>query len=331
MQKILKPILISFLCLLVLLTVSPSMVFAKTTTAVTDTTTTTEAADENTKKVAGLTPDSWFYPFENLIESVEVSITFSEKGKAELLIGFANERLAEAQIMTEKNQTELVQKLITAYTKTIERANHQVQKKVEDQADQDTIPVDEDNTAWVNDVIEKIQIVQNDANNIVIKLSGILSKDQADEMEKALTAQVQNTLALKAYCAVKKGYVEAVHEYAQAKNELGLAKSTGDEAAITAAEAKVEAAQQYKEDMQDFRKEILKLKNEVKKENNEILKDIAQDFKQSDYFKANYSEKKQGSNPDGDDNNDDDDKSKGEKNQNQDSGKDNNKGNGRDR
>ena len=63
--------------------------------------TTTDGTDE---EEAGVTPDSILYPLERLMESIQVILTFSADGKAELLVECSKERLAEAEIMTQENR-----------------------------------------------------------------------------------------------------------------------------------------------------------------------------------------------------------------------------------
>jgi len=253
--------------------------------------------DEDLEEEAGITPDSWLYSIEQMIESVQLAVTFSAEGKAELLIEFADERLAEAQIMAEKEQQELVRKVIQAYTQTIKQANFQVQQVIEEQqgttenngntaeelteVTEEVIAQTEEQTKRINSIIEKVEVVQSDAGKIVVKLSAYLPKEQAEQIQAVIKAEVQNTIAQKAYVAVKKNFVESAKLYAQAKNELALAKNSGDEAAIQAAMEKVRLAEQYKKDLKEVTKDVHDLQKEVKKDNKEIVKEARKEIKET--------------------------------------------------
>lgn len=275
-----KKIIAVLLSLCLIFTVSPSFVYAQTDSTA-ENTATTQSTDTDIAEEAGVTPDSLIYPLEQMIESVQVALTFSDDGKAELLISFANERLAEARIMDEKNQQDLMRKVVQAYTRTINNANTCVQKLIEiekaeaaEDTNTDETAVPTEKEAKINKIIDSIEVVQNDADEIVIKVTGTLPEEQAEQMQSVIKAQVQNTIAMKAYMVAKNAYVESAKEYAEAKNELEMAEKSGDEAAIQAAQEKVDAAKESKEEMKELKKEVKELKKEVREENKETLKDI---------------------------------------------------------
>jgi hypothetical protein len=335
-----KKILVSILCVLLIIAVAPSYVFAETTSestvtgdvlastpdttvdpttvdptttdpATLDTTTTDPTATDSTETdptdeaavedEAGVTPDSWLYSIEQMIESVQVAVTFSDEGKAELLVEFANERLAEAEIMSEENQLDLMEQVLRAYSDTIKKANFQVQQIIEnteaaegtetDGADnavnEETVATPTEENTVISNLLASIELVQSDADKIVLKISGNLTEEQAEIMQNIIKAEVQNTIAMKAYVAAKVAYAEAVQEFAAAKAELGQARASGDEAAIAAALEKVAQAQAYKNDMQDLRKDVQKIKVETNKETKEALKEQAKIMKE---YKKNISE-----------------------------------------
>jgi len=337
-----KKILVSILCVLLIIAVAPSCVFAETTTGestvtgeilastpntTVDPTTVDPTATDPTDEAAvedeaGVTPDSWLYSIEQMIENVQVAVTFSDEGKAELLVEFANERLAEAEIMSEENQLDLMEQVLRAYSDTIKKANFQVQQIIEDTeaaegtetdgadtvvdeetvatsteetttdetatdetATDETVAVDTEENTVISNLLASIELVQSDADKIVLKITGGLTEEQAEIMQNIIQAEVQNTIAIKAYVAAKEAYAEAVQEFAAAKAELGQARASGDEAAIAAALEKVTQAQAYKNDMQDLRKDVQKIKVETMKETKDVLKEQAQNMK--DYKKAN--------------------------------------------
>lgn len=73
------------------------------TTAQTTTQTTTQASDDIE---VGMTPDSFFYFFKQLVRDINVYFADDEKEKAELLLQYANEKAAELKVLNEANNTE---------------------------------------------------------------------------------------------------------------------------------------------------------------------------------------------------------------------------------
>ncbi|HZW83424.1 MAG TPA: DUF5667 domain-containing protein, partial [Candidatus Deferrimicrobium sp.] len=103
------------------------------TTAATATATTTTGqtvsvtGNEATSTVdAGTLPDSPFYFLDMLFEKVILIFTFSPEKKAQELLANANERLAEANIMTDEGKQELATKSAEAYVSTVEKAQVQI-------------------------------------------------------------------------------------------------------------------------------------------------------------------------------------------------------------
>lgn len=261
-----RKILAAVICVFLALTAAPVSVFAESTNS----TPAVAAVADETKNQAGITPDSFLYTFEKLIESVQVGVTFSEEGKAELLIEFANERLAEALIMTAKDNQRLAQKVMNTYAKTINKANSCIK----------TILDDDSKSRDPHDLIAKIEIVQGDAEKVAIRITGTLSEVQAEHVKTMVEAQVKTTLAVKAYAAVKHSVKDAAGQLAEAKTGLEKAKTAGDEAAVKEAEAKAAQAEAYFVQMKEVKHEAKELKNEVKKEQREICKEQREAYKE---------------------------------------------------
>lgn len=77
---------------------------------------------------AGTTPDSPFYWAERLGEGIKLTFTRDEEKKAQLEMQYANERLAEAQVMVEKGKEKHVPKLLESYEKVMEKAKETIEK-----------------------------------------------------------------------------------------------------------------------------------------------------------------------------------------------------------
>src|SRR3989338_3264049 len=71
---------------------------------------------------SGITPDSPFYFFKTLKESIQTFFTFGAENKAKQFLHLADVRLAEYQKMLEKGKTEIAQKTLEKYEKQLNRA-----------------------------------------------------------------------------------------------------------------------------------------------------------------------------------------------------------------
>lgn len=195
---------------------------------------TTTPVDETTTDQAGVTPDSIIYPIEKMVESVQVTLTTNEANKAELLVQFADERLAEAQIMTAEDKLALAEKVMKTYAETLEKANAAVEAAAGDDAD-------------VSNLIEKIEITEENGNTVIKITAAALSQEAAQQIQTAITAQVKKTIAVQGFLTAKAKFFEAKDAFKAAQEALKKARKSGDDAAIAAAEAQLALAKQQKE------------------------------------------------------------------------------------
>lgn len=84
------------------------------------------AAEETTEVGAGITPDKVTYITDTLFEDIQLSFTYDDEQKADLLIDIAEERLSEATEMAEQEKSEFVETAIDGYLETIDEAQDQV-------------------------------------------------------------------------------------------------------------------------------------------------------------------------------------------------------------
>lgn len=84
------------------------------------------AAGEGVEVNPGITPDSILYTVDKLLEDLQFSLASNTEKEAELLLKFAQERLAEAKKMTTQEKSEFVQAAIEDYIKTIDKAQEKV-------------------------------------------------------------------------------------------------------------------------------------------------------------------------------------------------------------
>lgn len=74
----------------------------------------------------GTTPDEFLFTFDQLLEELQLFLTFDNEKEAQLLLDFANERLAEASVMSQENKRELVQETFKDYLITLKKAQERV-------------------------------------------------------------------------------------------------------------------------------------------------------------------------------------------------------------
>jgi hypothetical protein len=76
----------------------------------------------------GITPDNPFYFTKGWVEKAQMFFTFSPEGKTVLSIKFADQRLAEAEIMEWKGKPELIKDLIAEYDKHLKNAERNIKR-----------------------------------------------------------------------------------------------------------------------------------------------------------------------------------------------------------
>lgn len=210
-----------------------------------------KATDESTKE-AGLTPDKLMYPVEKLIENIQLILTYSDETKAELLIEFADERLAEAEVMNDKNENKLVEELMDTYVETITEANKKLESIVDDDKDKDAI-----------DISEKIAEVQSEVDRILTKISGKFPKDIEQGLKEKIYKEIKKTITVKIFVMAKENYIEAKRNYEIAVAEYTKVKTTGDKALIQKANQELKEARKNLNQLEQIKVEFEKAKEDL--------------------------------------------------------------------
>lgn len=155
------------------------------------------AADDAGTVDAGITPDSVLYSADKLFEDLQLVFTFDSEKDANLLLQFAQERLAEAQVMTERRKSEFVQTAINDYMTKMQQAQDKVVEVVADEDTSDkvkdelsseleeTSKVDES----VRDELKDGQKAELDETMEEVLYTANVVKDIAPETIKALREQ----------------------------------------------------------------------------------------------------------------------------------------------
>jgi hypothetical protein len=77
---------------------------------------------------AGITPGNIFYGFDKAMDNIRVSFTFNKERKAERSLAIAEERLAEAEKLTERGQLERADRSRAQYEKFLSRAEKSIEE-----------------------------------------------------------------------------------------------------------------------------------------------------------------------------------------------------------
>lgn len=233
-------------------TTSSSATTVPVPAATTTSSVTSEPLTTTTSGSISIAPDSLLYPLKLMVESVQTTLTFTTEGKAELLVSFANKRLAEANLMTERNKQKLVLSVMQAYVKTINAANEKAQEAATTQPTQD-----------VKTILESIQIIEQSADNFVIKVTGTVPQNISDQLKTVVADQVKKTILNEAVAATQDKLKEANQQVKVAKKQLAIARKIGNDALVKSATDALAASQKSKDDASTLKDQVKAYKKDV--------------------------------------------------------------------
>jgi hypothetical protein len=188
-----------------MMALQPIMAYAQTTEGTTEPTpslqTSVKIMNANSEEVdPGTLPDSPIYWLTNLIDKLQLALTFDPLKKAQLEEEQALEKLAEATELTEDGKTELAEAGINEYYNKVEKAKEFL-AKVEDENSEEAQNLLEaiENTNAKNIealgvLLEKIppQAAARVALNIVRSMEKAVDK-LSDEQQESIQKHVDNT------------------------------------------------------------------------------------------------------------------------------------------
>lgn len=178
---------------------------------------------------AGITPDSILYSADKLFEDLQLLLTTNSEKEAELLLKFAQERLAEAREMSEEEKTEFVKSAMDAYIEILDRAEEKVTEAVVDENTSEEVK--EELTEELQETAEVDETIEED-----------LDIEQQEELEEkteevSYTANVVKDLDVEIVKALREegmGFGNIAHTVALAR----LSGKTVDEVAAMMKEGK---------------------------------------------------------------------------------------------
>src|SRR5690554_5271414 len=92
---------------------------------------------QDIRSTAGITPDSIIYKVDRYVEKIQLVFTGDAVKHAAILTQLAEERLAEAQVMSEEGKMELAQQAANEYTETVDIATESIQEMVDEANSED--------------------------------------------------------------------------------------------------------------------------------------------------------------------------------------------------
>ena len=138
----------------------------------------------------GVTPDSPFYLFDNLGKKVSLFFTFDPVKKAEKATQYAEERVAEAKAMAEKNKPEDAEKANQGYQEFLDLANAKTQEAKERGRDVEELAIfiTEKTLKHQEILVEVFEEVPEEAKNAIKKAIEI-SRTGSEEAVRAITGE----------------------------------------------------------------------------------------------------------------------------------------------
>lgn len=172
------------------------------------------ATDPSAPADPGVLPDSPFYLFKRLFESVRLLLTFSPQGDAILLAEFAELRLLEAQAMVAADKVHIAREMVQDYVVTLEQAEQKVAALIASNGD-------------AGDAADAADAVKDAAD----KAADILERVLEQIPEEARPAVEQARESIDELSEAVEEEIEAVEEAAEAAGEAEEADVPGSDEA----------------------------------------------------------------------------------------------------
>lgn len=232
--------------------------------------------DEN-KNAAGVTPDSILYPVDKLIEDIREALTSNDVDKAVLLTRFAEERLAEAQVMIEDGKTKLAQAAADEYAKLAQEVNDTIQNADEDEKEEAqsgetttgssvSVSQDKDQDGF-NDILEELiernTVIQKNSINVLSRLLEKVPEQAKEALTAAIVKQVMRAEAVRDFVIAKKAYIVGRKAVKVMEKELNDAEKSNDQAKIDAAGKALDEANKKLEDLAKLKDEAFATKKNI--------------------------------------------------------------------
>lgn len=158
---------------------------------------------------AGLTPDSFFYFLDKLVEDIRISLASTPEDRAKILAEIALERLAEFNSLESEEQMEYIEDLINDYIDTIGQATEAVEQAQEENPDVD-----------VTDIIDVIDEIIEESGEVIDPEQ--LPEDVVDEVVDQLEKVQEIVINAKSVAGIDKEIVSELREQGLGYGEIKL-------------------------------------------------------------------------------------------------------------
>ena len=156
---------------------------------------------------AGIGPSSFFYFFDTTFEKVGLFFTFDSEKKARKALGYADERLAEAEESANDNKPKAVEKAMEGYKKEISFAIEKSKELKDEKKTEELLNAVSENTARHQEVLaEVLDKVSDEAKEAILKAIEVSKKGQE--------------IALKEIATLKEDVAELKEDIQKLKEEL---------------------------------------------------------------------------------------------------------------
>jgi len=133
----------------------------------------------------GLTPDSPFYFFDTAFEKVNLFFTFNPERKAQKALSYANERLAEVEVVANKSKSKAVAIAMANYQEKVSLAKTESKKIKDKEKIEDLLSTIVDNTSKHQEILAELyNKVPEEAKEAIEKAIEISIKSQEEALKE---------------------------------------------------------------------------------------------------------------------------------------------------
>ncbi len=143
---------------------------------------------------AGIKPDSFFYFFDTAFEKINLFFTFNPEKKAEKALGYAEERLAEAEESASENKPKAVEKAMRGYEEKISLATKESKEIKDTKKEEKLLNTISENAAKHQEILKNVlEKVPAEAKDAIRKAIEISEKGQNEAMKQFAELKKENT------------------------------------------------------------------------------------------------------------------------------------------
>lgn len=234
----------------------------------------TDVNQEDEKDITSLLPGDFFYFTKKLLENVQLALTFNEVKEAELLAGFAEERIKEAEALLAQGEEDLANEILQ---EAIEQQELALAKYDQVQSSEEEEPATEETTeVFEDDAIQELAPADPVRAALEEKFAANLTALQT-ALEKVENPKAREALA-KIIIKAEKKFEEKINKKlakVEEKEKEADKKRAHLDAKLTTGEIEVK---EYNEELTELNEELAEEKaelvEEISKEADEVVEAV---------------------------------------------------------